>query len=679
MIRKSLLLAVIMVLSSFSCLAQEKEPVQKTVKENDTLFVIDHGRKYVVDKTVIKVKPKKDEYRQDETYRNLYTSKSGYHYLEVPTGMDIENLSELLKQSNQCEDIEYVTECKILFEPNDPHKTHQWFINKINLKDAWDITTGNSNIKVAIIDVGVVDNTYADLGYSSYGNYTNISYTLGHDYASDYVFTPEQKVHGTHVACVVGAKTNNGLYGCGITGGNNCSGVTLISYRVKNELHLVQAINQAVDDGAKVINLSLSSPYDLDIEDAIENAYNHNVSIACATGNDSLSSIRYPASNNLTIAVGASNQQDLRCTFSNYGTGLDIVAPGDQIYVQGTSSNSFISVGGTSIAAPMVSGTIALMLSVNPDLTPSEIRTILHNSATKGSYVYTSGWNSEVGYGFLNTYLAVLYARLKIAGPKYISDEESYEIENLPSGYTVEWSLSNSYYNQNCLEQDEPYTNQCTITCSSSQIMMNATLTANIKYNGVTVHTLTKTVCAYDRFRGHYTSGNISADIDYTYILHVAPNYNTIITSPILLGATVSYSSSGTTPLYWGFSPSTGEINLTMPANNNGIPIVLYINDVCGNQYTLYLFRASSYSINVSYEENSITIMLNKNFNYERGLNLEQPYTIEIRNAVTGDLMAIQSTINLTEIISTLGWPKGVYVVKVKVGKEEFKEKIIVN
>ena len=144
MIRKSIISAVIMVLSSFSCLAQEKELVQKTIKENDTLFVIDHGRKYVVDKTVIKVKPKKDEYRQDETYRNVYTSKSGYHYLEVPTGMNVEKLSELLKLSNQCEDVKYVTECKILLEPNDPHKTHQWFINKINLKN-------NFNVNMSLI------------------------------------------------------------------------------------------------------------------------------------------------------------------------------------------------------------------------------------------------------------------------------------------------------------------------------------------------------------------------------------------------------------------------------------------------------------------------------------------------------------------------------------------------
>ena len=206
---------------------------------------------------------------------------------------------------------------------------------------------------------------------------------------------------------------------------------------------------------------------------------------------------------------------------------------------------------------------------------------------------------------------------------------------------------------------------------------MNATLTANVKYSGVTVRTLTKTVCAYDRFRGHYTSGNISADIDYSYILHVKPNYNTIITSPILLGASVSYSSSGLTPLYWGFSPSSGEIDVTMPTNNNGSPIVLNIDDVCDNHYTLYLFPTSNSSINVSTGDNSINIALVENLEFSKGI--DQSWMVEIRNATTGELMATRSSSNRSESISTAGWPKGIYVVKVTIGKEELTEKVIIG
>lgn len=94
-----------------------------------------------------------------------------------------------------------------------------------------------------------------------------------------------------------------------------------------------------------------------------------------------------------------------------------------------------------------------------------------------------------------------------VSGPSYIIQSTPsgvYSINNLPSIYTVSWSLSDSYYNQNCLQQNYPSQNQCTITRSSSYNMMNATLTAEIKYNGVTIQTLTKTgIYAYNDFWGN--------------------------------------------------------------------------------------------------------------------------------------------------------------------------------
>lgn len=646
---------------------------QKTVKENDTLYVLDNGEKYVVDNTIIRVKPKNNDYKLNNLYKIIYTSKSGCHYIEVPIGMDIEKFYRSLKESNQYEIVDYVSECKALLEPNDPFKTQQWFINKINLKNAWNKTTGNPNVKVAIIDTGIIDTGYADLGYSSTSNYSNVSYTI-HDYASNSQFSPIEQAHGTMVACVVGAKTNNGLDGCGISGGNNCPGVTLISYRARNALHVIQAINDAVNDGANVLNLSFIVNPNSDIDDAITYAHNHNVSVVCGSGNNGLSSLCYPASNNLTIAVGATKQSDYKCSFSSYGDGLDLVAPGAKIRV---AANDTVS--GTSFSAPMVSGTIALMLSVNPELTPDEIRTILHNTATKvGTYDYgTSGWNTYVGYGLLNTDFAVSLAQLKIIGPSYINDEESYVVGNLPSGYTVEWSLSDSYYNQNCLEQNEPYTNQCTITCSSSHIMMNETLTANVKHNGVTLRTLTKKVYAYDDFQGHYTSGSLSGDINYTHIFYVRASATTYITSPMLIGATASYSSSGATPSYWSFNPTNGSI--TMVINSTSIPVVINIDDVCGNHYVLYAFVSSQYSMNISNENNEITITLNENGEFQRDMAYDQPWTIEVHNAETGELKATLSSTSRSETISTIGWPKGIYIIKITIGKEELTKKTLVQ
>lgn len=272
--------------------------------------------------------------------------------------------------------------------------------------------------------------------------------------------------------------------------------------------------------------------------------------------------------------------------------------------------------------------------------------------------------------------------KLKIIGNSFICDYSQYYVDDLPPGYYVSWNLSNSYYNNGFnLIPSYPTTGHCRIVRNPNHDLENATLTAEIKYNGVTVKTLTKTgIYAYEGFRGHYVSGNISSDIDYTYILHVTPNYNTIITSHNFLGATVSYSSSGTTPLYWGFDPSTGEIDVTMPSNNNNIPIVLNIDDVCGNQYTLYLFPTSYNSMNVSYGDSSITLTLNENGNPETGLSLDQPWTLEVSNALTGTLMATRSSMSSrSTTISTAGWPKGMYVVRVNIGNEVLTEKVIVK
>ena len=680
--KKIFLTVALFFIPFLSCLAQTNDLRQETIRENGKLFVVENGDKFLVDENVITVKPKKHTQQLEKKYKIVYISELGFIDIEVPDGMDIEEFADNLKKSNEFENVEYISELKCFLDPNDPLKSRQWHINKIHLKDAWDITTGNPNIKVAVIDTGV-NRDYEDLGYSTNSNYTNISYSLGYDYIADTQYATPVNLHGTYVGCVIGAKTNNSYASAGVAGGNNCSGVTLLSYRINDgdgypATHYGDAVKHAVASGAKVINLSNGSSYSSKMDSAIVYAYNHNVSIVCATGKNGNNTISFPASHPLTIAVGATDSLDYRRPNSNYGPGLDLVAPGYMICVMGTPEDNYC-VSGTSFAAPMVSGTIALMLSVNPNLTPDEIRTILHNSATKVStYNYDSyGWSSYVGYGVLNTYLAVQLARLNIVGPNYISDEEIYEVENLPSGYTVEWSLSDSYYNQNCLEQNEPYTNQCTITCSSSHIMMNETLTANVKHNGVTLRTLTKKVYAYDDFQGHYTSGSLSGDINYTHIFYVRASATTYITSPMLIGATASYSSSGATPSYWSFSPTNGSI--TMVTNNTSIPVVINIDDVCGNHYVLYAFASSQYSMNISNENNEITITLNENGEFQRDIAYDLPWTIEVHNAETGELKVTLSSTNRSESISTAGWSKGVYIVKVTIGKEELTEKIIVQ
>lgn len=207
--------------------------------------------------------------------------------------------------------------------------------------------------------------------------------------------------------------------------------------------------------------------------------------------------------------------------------------------------------------------------------------------------------------------------------------------------------------------------------------MINDTLTADIKRNGITIMTLRKTgIYAYHDIRGHYTSGDISNDISSTHILPVRPTYNTSIISPMLIGATASYSSTATIPSSWNFNPSSGEIVTVMPSYNNNIPIVINIDDIFENTFNLYLFSTTSKSIETSYGDNSLTITLNDNDD-EEGSHEDVPWTMEIRNAMTGELMTTRNSTSRTLTVSTAGWPKGMYVVNVTVGKETWSEKIM--
>ena len=270
-----------------------------------------------------------------------------------------------------------------------------------------------------------------------------------------------------------------------------------------------------------------------------------------------------------------------------------------------------------------------------------------------------------------------------IDGPHLICSVDTFSIDNidkLPSNFTVSWSISDSYYNNgyNLLIPNCPSKGHCLIVRDQNHDMKNATLTAAIKKGNDTIRILQKAdINAYDDFWGQYTSGNLSGEINYTHIFGVKANYTTTVTSPNFYGATVTYDSSGATPTAWGFNSSTSVLNFKAPAGI--VPVVINVVDGCSNQYTLYAFPSSSYSMNVSYGDNSITITLNENGDPETGLTLDQPWKVEISNATTGELMTTRSSTSRSATISTAGWPKGMYVVRVTVGKEVLTEKVVVK
>jgi hypothetical protein len=361
---------------------------------------------------------------------------------------------------------------------------------------------------------------------------------------------------------------------------------------------------------------------------------------------------------------------------NNLGYNPYAVASGTDL----TNTNYTQRFGGTSAACPQVAGVAALMLSANPNLTVSQVRSKLRSTARD---LGATGYDTTYGYGLVDAYAAVCSALSgdRIVGPHLVYSYSQYDIENLQSGVTVSWSLLDNHYNTgyNLLVPNYPSVGHCLIVRDPNYDLMTDTLTAEIKYNGITVQTLKKgDIYAYDDFWGQYTSGSVSGEINYTHYFTVKGNTSTTVTSPNFYGATVTYGSNGATPTAWGFNPTTGVLNFkTTP----GSTVVINVSsDACGNSYTLYAYAQNSYYLSVSNGEGSITVSLNEEGESSVSGDVIHPWTLEVSNALTGTLMATRSSMSSrSTTISTAGWPKGMYVVRVNIGNEVLTEKVIVK
>lgn len=305
--------------------------------------------------------------------------------------------------------------------PNDPRWSDQWNLPKINMANTWDITLGDTSVVIAIIDSG------ADLDHEDLEN--SLWHGIGFNFVQPHLEPYESWTHGTPVAGIAGAQSNNGLGVAGVAGfRSSTSGTRLMILKDGNnnsDVNIVwtaDAIDWAVDNGASVINISSGFPEgwpDLDyLESAVNYAIGHGVAIVAAAGNSGGNtsgnkSVRYPAKYSNIVAVGATLENDTRWVQSDHqgsavGAELDLMAPGGDAIIWTTShTGGYTQFGGTSAAAPHVSGVVGLMKSVNPSLSPSQIQSILRSSADWIGHMGGSPPNNEYGYGRLNAYKAV--------------------------------------------------------------------------------------------------------------------------------------------------------------------------------------------------------------------------------------------------------------------------------
>jgi hypothetical protein len=338
-----------------------------------------------------------------------------------------------------------------LLEPSDPF----WQapnLEQIHITSAWNYTTGNPDIIIGLIDSGTAwDHPELKKGNDNYGNiFTNIGDTwmdpddpnsgdgVDNDhngYIDDYKgwdilednndARPDlyYEYHGTSLAGLIAAKTNNESMVAGVAGGwwPNSPGVKIITIDVGDDgvvytAVIPSAIDYAIKMGARILNFSWGGIgfYNENINEAINFAYSHSILMFAASGNEGLSTVAWPASHENVIAVGGMDQYgDCKWFGSNWGENTEITSVGVTACIDHNFINTvFYDQWGTSYACAIATGAGSLLLSYNPCLSNSEVREILINSAWKStcSYLdpYNYNWNSnnpghskELGYGII--------------------------------------------------------------------------------------------------------------------------------------------------------------------------------------------------------------------------------------------------------------------------------------
>jgi len=281
------------------------------------------------------------------------------------------------------------------YVPNDPSWSLQWGPAKIQADYAWNTTTGDKSVLVAVIDTGI-DWTHPDLA----ANYV----PLGYDWVNDDSDPKDDYGHGTHVAGIIGAVLNNSAGIAGLAQVQVMAEKALDAYGYGYEDDLANAIIHAVDQGADILSNSWGSQTDSQlIHDAFKYAYEGDVLIIAAAGNTGNSQIIYPASYPEVIAVAATDQSDKRAGFSTFGDWMELAAPGVDIYST-VLSGSYENKSGTSMAAPHVSGVAALVWSRFPSLTRDQVRLHLRDTADD---LGSAGFDAYFGYGRVNARRAV--------------------------------------------------------------------------------------------------------------------------------------------------------------------------------------------------------------------------------------------------------------------------------
>ncbi|MBN2669887.1 MAG: S8 family serine peptidase [Bacteroidales bacterium] len=366
----------------------------------------------------------------DEDLKSIYRVK-------IDDASKVDQAIEALEDLNFVEYAEKVPMRKTLHTPNDPLYAStaygynwNWHLDIINAQQAWDISTGNSNIKVAIVD-NAIWSSHPDLSNKIVAQQSYVAPTNSSSPPSTVSQTSSMDAyewsHGTHCAGLVGAQSNNNI-GVASIGYN----VSLMTYRSADNngdmYYTGYGEEWAANNGANVISMSYGGgSYSSSENTWYNNLKSSGIVLVAAAGNDGVSTLSYPAAYAAVIAVASVNEDLELSDFSQYGSWVDIAAPGGyalptanganlpsttytQAYyldgITGFTGANYDGMQGTSMACPVTAGLCGLLLSINPALTPDEVESCLKTTAQA-----TTGNSIEAGSGCIDAYAAAQCAQ----------------------------------------------------------------------------------------------------------------------------------------------------------------------------------------------------------------------------------------------------------------------------
>lgn len=317
--------------------------------------------------------------------------KSGLSLVDLPPGTE-QQVVERLARHPHVKFAELDQKANPSLVPNDPYFGSEWHIAKIGAPSAWDVGQG-AGVTIAIVDTGV-ESSHPDLvgalvpGWNFYDNNADTSPVNG---------------HGTWVAGTAGATSNNGAGVASVAGNAKLMPLRVVDGSgVGYWSSIAQAITYAADHGVRVVNASFEKLLNSSsVMSAAAYMKSKGGLVVVAAGNNGADEALTP--NTAVIPVSATDSNDQITSWSSYGSYVAMSAPGVPIYTTGLSG-SYVQGQGTSFSAPIVAGTLALMMSANPKLANTEVEKLLYSTAVD---LGAAGRDKYYGYGRVDAGAAV--------------------------------------------------------------------------------------------------------------------------------------------------------------------------------------------------------------------------------------------------------------------------------